>query len=151
MASPVIPGIAAPTNLLLSDDTKAVMVEKDVYDICERIKELSPNLYILQAMDNDHCAFIIMEHCKDGVDRLVIKVKELDNRVVVHLQKMLHLPLEERVRIAEKLNYRHEQEAKEEALEDLYERIGGPMRRQLWHDGFIEHRDKSYPKRGIKK
>ena len=54
-----------PNNLHLSADLKAATVEADLYDICKRIGEISPRLFIINAHKGDNAAWIIMEHCDD--------------------------------------------------------------------------------------
>lgn len=146
----VIPGSAAPNNLHLSDKVKTAVVEADMYNICERIKEISPRLFIIHATDGPEDQFIIMENCEDGVERLVYKTKELDARVVEKLQWMRHVPLEQRVREIEADLEKYEAEEAEKSSEDLYERMGGPMWSELDRTGFIQ-RPKSYPKTGVAK
>jgi hypothetical protein len=89
-----------------------------------------------------------MEHCKDGVERLVFKVAALDARVEKRLHELMHMPLAARLAQIEKDQYRLEAEEKEYELDDLYERVGRPMWTQLEHDGFIQ-RGVSYPKAGV--
>jgi hypothetical protein len=142
----VIPGSHRPDNLYLSDDVKTAVVESDVYDICHRIAELSPNLYIINAHSSSKHVWIIMEHCKDGVDRPIFRTNELDARVLTKLREMLSYPLAKRIEILEKEAERIAEKQKEEAADELYERMGAPMWKQLEKDGFIQ-RPVSYPKR----
>jgi hypothetical protein len=145
--SVIIPGSSRPSNLHFHDGVTVRMVDSDVYRICDRVKEISDRLFIVVASEGAKHAFIIMEHCDDGVDRRVYRTNELDGRVIEKLRKMMHMPLDERVRVLEKEEAANEAARKEAEFEELYERLGGPLRYQLWHDGFIDHRDKSYPKR----
>lgn len=139
-----------PTNLHLPPEAEAIPVDSDLYEICERIKEISRDLYILLTIYPDGGqTYVIMEKCKDGVDRLCYRVKELDGRVLDKLRWMLHMPLDERLAKLEAEEYKIEEERIDQEHEELYERVGGPM----WHDlekcGFIQ-RPVSYPKRGVK-
>ena len=137
-----------PTNLVLGDTMKAAYVDGDVFNICERVKEISPDLYIVLLEKDDKFAYAVMEHCVDGVERLVFKVKELDNRVCEKLRRLMSIPLNERVAEIEKHEHRLEAERLEQESDELYERFGRPMWTQLEHDGFIQ-RGVSYPKRGV--
>lgn len=148
MSDLIIPGSASPANLHLKRDVRAVMVESDLYDICERIKEIDPSLYIVQLEEDDRCAFAVMERCSDGIHRLVSKHKELDKRV---LDKMLYLravPFEKRFNEIEAQVDKEEEDQRLKESEELYEKLGRPMLTQFAHDGFID-RNISYPKRGV--
>ena len=136
-----------PTNLVLGDTMKATYVDGDMFNICERIKEISPDLYIVLLEKDDKFAYAVMEHCVDGVERLVFKVKELDARVCDKLRYLLAMPLAERVAEIEKQEYRLEADRREQEQEELYERFGRPMWTELERTGFIR-RGVSYPKRG---
>lgn len=127
---------------------KATYVDGDMFNICERIKEISPSLSIVLLEKDNQFAYAIMEHCVDGVERLVFKVKELDNRVCEKLRRLMSMPLSERVTEIEKQEHRLEAERLDEESSELYERFGRPMWTQLEHDGFIQ-RGVSYPKRGV--
>lgn len=122
------------------------MLDSDLYGICERIKEVSTDLFIIVASEGAKNKFIVMERCNDGIDRKVFGVDELDGRVIERLRYLMAHPLNERYAMLEEEARKMEAAAREQEFEELYERLGGPMQHQLWHDGFIEHRDKSYPK-----
>jgi hypothetical protein len=138
-----------PSNLILPPELRGLSVEGDVYNICERIKEISPALFI-QGFTNPEYPYVIVEKCIDGIERVVLKAKELDGRVIAHLQKLMAKPLSERVREIEINERKLEAEQKEAQLDELYERLGRPMWTQLEHDGFIESRPVSFPKKGVK-
>lgn len=139
-----------PSNMIVPPELRGVHVEGDVYDICARIREISAKLYVIPLLNdpNGH-RYVIVEKCADGVDRTVVKVHELDQRVVAHLQKLMAQPLSERLAEIERTERRLEAQEKENQLDDLYERIGRPMWTDLERCGFIT-RPVSYPKRGIK-
>jgi hypothetical protein len=142
----VIPGTSRPSNLHFAEGVKVVPVDSDMYGICERIKEISPRLFIVVAHDNDKHKFIIVEHCEDGVDRMVYGVAELDARVLKRLQYIMSIPLQERLAQLEKEEWEFEQQKAEEDFEDLYERMGGPMLHELYNTGFADN-PRSAPKR----
>lgn len=116
-----------------------------MYSLCERIKDISPDLYI-NGFVNPEFPWIVVERCKDGQDRVVCKVKELDSRLLDYLRKLMSVPLNERLKLIEKNEYELERKQHEDQLDELYERVGRPMWTQLEHDGFI-NRPVSYPKR----
>jgi hypothetical protein len=140
-----------PTNLVLPTELKNVPVEGDLYNICERIKEVSPSLRIVPLIGHPQgYRYIIMELCEDHVERGVCKVHELDERLITHLRKLMGMPLSERVAQIERDEMKFEADQKEQELEELYENMG----RQMWIDlekcGFIQNRPVSFPKKGIK-
>lgn len=144
----VVPATARPANLHLRPGTKAELVDGDLYDVCKRIGEVDERLFILLLDDGDAYAYAIMERCPDGWDRLVFKVKQLDGRVIERLRGLMAVPLNERLKTLEAEEHRLKEEAEQEAFEELYERLGGPMWTELERTGFSQ-RPISYPKRGV--
>jgi len=133
-----------PTNLHLPDATQTTLVDSDLYHICDRIAEIDPRLFIVHLAHGEKDAFAIMERCEDGVDRLVFKVAELDARVVDRLREIQAIPFEKRFEELEKREMETNRKRNEEAMDELYERLGGPMYTQLAKDNFID-RGASYP------
>lgn len=135
-----IPGTAAPNNLHFGVDVRATIVDGDLYNICERIKEVDPRLFIvvLDKKSDDDYSFAIMEHCDDGWDRLVWRVKELDQRVLTKAERLRKIPFERRMEEAEAMEARMKAEDEADAFNELYERLGAPMRRELANTGFID-------------
>lgn len=126
-------------------------VDGDVYNIAERIAEIDPSLYIDPieppiTLGDQTWNFAITEKCADGVERLVFRTECLDARILEHVQYLLHVPFEKRFDEAERREAKLQAEAKENELNELYERIGGPMRVDLERCGFAD-RNSSYPKR----
>jgi hypothetical protein len=145
----LLPDGFAPSNLHLRPSVKTRYVDGDMFNICERLAEISPRLFIVEMAEGDDCSYAIMEHADHGVESLVCKVKELDARVLDRVQRMLHIPFEHRLAEIEKENAKYEADHHEDILEGMYERMGHQFRYQLEHDGFITHRGISYPKRGV--
>lgn len=144
-----LPAGTAPSNLVLPPGIEPRMVESDVYGICERVAEISPRLKVVVLEGQEH-PFAIMESCDDGVERLVFKVRELDNRVVEKLRRIMAMPLSERLRQIERDERRFKEQERERELEELYERVGRPMWTLLDRCGFLEApRGVSYPKAGV--
>lgn len=142
MSGFVIPGSAAPNNLHFGPNVKATLVEQDVYNICERLQEVDPALFIIAVEDDKDCAFVIMEHCADGTDRLVWKAKELDPRVVEKAERLRSIPFEHRFKAIEEQIDKDEAEQRELEHEELYEKLGAPMLRELERTNFIDRRRK---------
>jgi hypothetical protein len=145
----ILPSGLAPSNLHLREGHTARFVDGDLYNICERVKEVDRNLHVveLDKGDDGHC-FAIMEHCNDGIERLIFTVRELDSRVIERLQRIMHMDLRERLAVLEAEEYKYEADRKENELEALYENMGDSFRRQLYRDGFSQS-PVSHPKRGV--
>jgi len=145
----LIPGHARPNNLRFQG--VAHVVESDVYNICERIREVDPDLFIVVADPPrpDGKNFIVMEIDQSGAESLVSRYEELDARIIEDVERMRKIPLPQRLEQLEKDNKKFERAEQERMEEELYERLGGPMWHQLEHDGFIDSRGVSAPKRGI--
>ncbi len=145
----ILPHTVKPLNLSLPPSAKVTSVDGDLYNICERIREIDPSLRVvlLEHDPTDTWSYAIMEDCADGECRLVFKVKELDARVVTKLQRMMKIPFAQRYAEAEAECFKFEAEEHERSLEELYEKIGGPMLRELEQCGFIDGRGVSYAKR----
>lgn len=138
--------IAPPSNLSLSPEVRTALVESDLYDICERIKELSPDLKIIHLMDGENQSFVIMETGKDGKEYYVMKASVLDARIIERLRYLLHVPFADRIKELEAANQAYEEARHEQELDSLYDRVGRPMWTELEKTGFID-RPVSYPKR----
>lgn len=146
-----IPGSAAPNNLHFADDVRATIIESDLYDICTRLHEIDPTLFIILLEDGNSHRFTIMEHCADGWDRLVWSVNELDQRILQKAAYLKKIPFEHRLEEAEKVEAKMKAEQENDAFEEFYEKLGGPMRSQLRHDGFTEGNFTDYAKRSGKR
>lgn len=145
----LLPDRMAPSNLHLRDSVRTRFVTSDQFDIANRLKALSPNLYVLELSEGDKYAYNIMETAKDGTEMLVLQVKELDGRVLDRLRYLMAVPLQQRLAILDAEGRKYEADAKEAELEELYETLGGPMAAQLYHDGFTTTRPTSYAKSGV--
>lgn len=119
------------------------VVEGDVYNICERIKELDTNLFIIMHPEDTY-PYVIMEHTERGTEEFVYKTKELDARVIDRLQYMRAVPLQKRLEIIEAEERAWELLSREQELEELYEDVGRPMWTELDKCNFID-RPVSYP------
>lgn len=155
MTNPIIlPKSAFPSNLNIPEDVHLDSVDSDTFNICERIKrelEGGDRLIITLMRRGDQHVFLITEDCDDGVNRLVLKTKELDDRVIQKLYKMRALPLDKRLVAIEESIKAEEAAEEENEMERLYENMGRPMWTQLEKDGFIDGRGVSFPKAGPKR
>jgi hypothetical protein len=148
-----LPDGFAPSNLHLKPSVKTRFVESDVFDICHRLAEISPRLYLVELTDTeqpDRAAWVVMEACADGVQRRVNKYQELDQRMLEDVQKMLRIPFEHRVAAAAAEIDAHNAKIETDAIDRLYETMGERFRYQLHRNGFIDGRPTSYPKSPIR-
>jgi hypothetical protein len=63
---------------------RVVSIESDVLEIGRRIEERWPELEAF--WDKDQMEYIVIEHCKDGVDRFVCARPYLDERLIQDLE-----------------------------------------------------------------
>lgn len=109
--------VGTPDNLRLPTHLKgARVVTGDVYDICKRIREVDPNLFVV-AHDGHPEPFVVMEKCLDGEERVVSRYARLDASILEDLQRMLKIPWMDRFRkLAEEVDARNAE--RERAWED---------------------------------
>lgn len=144
-----------PHNLSLPPGVTAAFCDGDMYNICARVREISPFLSVV-VLDGQEDKFthIITEEGPDGVERMVFRVgpaaqiKELDGRVIHKLQELFTLDFQKRIEVLDAENEKFEREYKEQQREEMYERVGAPMWTELERCGFIQ-RPVSYPKTGV--
>jgi hypothetical protein len=125
-------------------------VTGDLYNICNRMAELSPNLLMRDRAgygwpEDGGKRYICSEICVDGIERWVWGFQELDARVIEKLEYMLHVPFEIRFAEAERLEAQIEEARKQAELDRLVETVGLPMLPDLERTGFIQ-RPVSYRK-----
>lgn len=141
-----MPGLAVvgrPSNL--QAPSLGTIVESDVFDICNRVKEIDPELTIV-ANDEGHAKRFSIQHIdKRGDAYLVMTTDHLDARILDDLQYLLHVPFEQRYAEAERREAKAEVELMEQQRERLYERLGHQFYVQLDRCGFIQRPD-SYRK-----
>lgn len=94
-----------PHNLRLKG---ARLVESDVYHVCERMKEIDPNLYVM-LQEGHPKPWVIMEMCADGECRMVGRYDELTPKILDHLREMLATPFQERIdKLQKQLDYEND-------------------------------------------
>ncbi len=141
----------APSNLHLAPSVQVRMVDGDMFDICKRLAHVSRSLFIVQLTDRKgkHCNYVIMERGIDGGAYMVLKTTELDARVIERVEYLLRVPFDKRFEEAERLEAEAVRQMEQNAIDEAVEKVAHGFQRQLWHDGFVEHRKKSYPTRGV--
>lgn len=153
MRTLALPDRNAPTNMRLKESVQVRYLDGDLLDIARQVKARHPSLYVVELTDPENepgkAAWAIIESCADGVERMLCKVRALDQRLLAKLDHIMHVPFAQRFADAEAGIERDEAQAKEAELDQLYETIGRPMLTQMRHDGFADTSPVSYPKRGI--
>jgi hypothetical protein len=105
-------------------------VESDLYNICERIKEVSPRLRLIFHERHPKKPWVVMEDCADGVERFVARYAVPDARILENLRYMLAVPFDERMKKVEAEVEAHN-EAHSEMDPEVIERMAYDMRRAL--------------------
>src|ERR1035437_3442647 len=90
--------IGLPSNLRigLGPTIPTRVVENDMYSICERLRELDKNLFVVLHPDHE-LPFVVMEMCGDGEARMVKRYAELHPGILDDLRYMLAVPLQTRL------------------------------------------------------
>jgi hypothetical protein len=141
----IILPISTPTNIRFdgaaSGRFRVEEITSDMYNISERLKEIDPNLYVLLREDRamGAKAFTIM-WSRETDDELVLTCRRLDARVIEHVQYLMKVPLERRFNEACKIIDKLEAEKAEDEKDELVEKLGLPMIRELQRCGFIDTR-----------
>lgn len=153
MASTILlPDGMRPSNLHLAPTTKQRFIENDVFHVADRLRDIDPSLNIVQLEGHKgkDVQWLVTEECRDGVVRPVGHFDACDNRMVQKVMFVMSVPFSERLRLLEAENEKFEAETRERESDELYERLGAPMLRQLDRDGFVAGgRGTSYAKRGV--
>lgn len=95
-------GLGRPENMKIAgvDPNTLSVVESDVFDICNRIKEIDPHLFIVLHKGHEK-PWVVCEQCLDGVERMVKRYEELTPQVLEDLRYMMAVPYEQREREAQ--------------------------------------------------
>lgn len=136
----ILPGVT-PANLRLGGPFKSTMITSDVFNICERLAELNPRLEIHFLWDErkgGDSGYVVMERISHDESQVVFKTRQLDGRTVEQVRYLLSVPFAERFAQSQKILDKLAKDEHEAELDELYERLGAPMLRQLFHDGFID-------------
>jgi hypothetical protein len=148
MTGLMLPSGLAPSNLHLRESVKATYVESDVYDIARRLAAVSPNLNLWQLDEHVERAWVVTETVH-GVEHKVKNYAELDARMIDDVQRMLSIPLTHRLAVAQAEIDKAEAQQKQDAIDEMYEKVGQKFWHQLEKDGFVQ-RGTSYHKSYIK-
>jgi hypothetical protein len=126
-----------PSNIRIAHTKKQqAMVDSDLYNIAERVKEIDPRLIII-FHDREEYPFVVMEQCADGETRYVKRYQELDSRILDDLRHMLSVPFMDRVRVADELEAKRRREL-EAPDPEVIEWLAHEMRRELIKSNWID-------------
>lgn len=120
------------------------IVESDVFDICNRVKEIDPDLVVWANDENHQHRFTVQGIDREGNEYPILFVDELDGRVITELQRRMYIqqiPFAKRWAEFEKLEAQQEKARDEAEREKLYEKMGYQFYRQLDRCGFIQRSD----------
>ena len=120
------------------------VVESDVFDICNRVKEIDPDLTVWANDEGHKHRFTIQGIDREGNEYPILFVDELDARVIDELRRRMYLqtiPFAKRWAEFEKLEAQREKVRDTEEREKLYEKMGYQFYRQLDRCGFIQRSD----------
>lgn len=133
----ILPYVPANVN---TGQIRNARITSDVYRIAERLQEIdSPYplaINLTQDLGKGATAYTIVE-LPPGGERVVFRCNKLDARVIEHVQYLIKVPLKDRFAEAEKIMDKWEAERREAEQDDLVERIGLPMLRDLRECGFL--------------
>lgn len=128
---------AVPDNLRLDvSGNKPALIESDLWNIAERIKEIDPSLIVVFHEGHKE-PFTIMEQCADGVTRFVARYAELDQRILEDLRYMARVPFDERMKIVERKIDKANAEL-EGTDPEVMDWLATEMRRELKKAGMID-------------
>lgn len=140
----ILPFVPANVN---SDRMRTQRVTSDVFNVADRLMAMNPRLRVnvTEYVETGQKAFTIVEanvpvfRGKEWVkeDQVVFRTTSLDARVVEHVRYLLQVPAEKRFAEAEKLSEKFEADEAERQSDDLVERVGLPMLRDLRECGFL--------------
>lgn len=131
----VIEGV--PTNLALPPGARVSRVEADVFGICERLREHDPNLRINVMEEGTQHAFVVTELGPDGVERFVTRVAALDGRLIEDCQRMLKMPLKDRLAECDRINAARKEEDIQMRLDEVWEVAGQQTYDAMFKGAFV--------------
>lgn len=127
-----------PSNLHLRPDQIRWELDSDTVQWLEHLPgavEDGDRLFVVIHEDHEK-PFCIMEAADDGTAMLVWRTDHLGEDTYTNLRRMRHVPLHKRLDEIEKQEEKDAAAKKQDELDDLWERIGGPMYHDLHRYGF---------------
>lgn len=120
-----------PSNLRYTGNEQMQLVESDVFNVCQRIKELDPNLFVVLHKGHEK-PFVVVEMSRDGEERMVKRYAELTPSILHDLQRMLKIPWEQRFKqLAREVDEHNEARENAWVESEAMERFAFDMRRAL--------------------
>lgn len=128
---------STPTNLSLPPGARVSRVEADVFGICERLGEHDPNLRINVMEEGAQHAFVVTELGPDGVERFVTRVTTLDARLIEDCQRMLKMPLKDRLAECDRINAARKAAHEDALVEQIWEESGQQTYDAMFKGAFV--------------
>lgn len=115
---------------------KMKMVEHDVYNICNRVKEIDPRLYVV-LQEGHEKPWVVMERTFQGDSvEMVARYERLDASILDDLRRMLSIPFEQRMReLFEKVDAENKAKENEWKESESHERFMWDFRKALEESG----------------
>ena len=123
----------APAHLKIAGvkQHQVKMVESDVFNICQRIKDIDRSLYIVLHEDHER-PWVVMEDCADGDQRMVSRYERLDASILDDLRYMLSVPFEKRfAELTKRIDKENEDAEKFDAESEWFEEFAWNFQRAL--------------------
>lgn len=133
----ILPYVPANIN---TGGIRNARITSDMFHISERIAEIDAPyplaINLTQDQGSGATAYTIVEEAPQG-PRVVFRCNRLDARVIEHVQYLIRVPLKDRFAEAEKIMDKWDADEKDREMDDLVERVGLPMLRDLRECGFL--------------
>lgn len=110
--------------------TPARFVEHDVYNVCQRIKEIDSRLQVV-LQEGHKMPWVVMENCADGNCRMVKRYEELSPAILDDLRRMLAIPFEKRIEEMQKAADRENDAARKHRESDQWQEFVWDFQRTL--------------------
>lgn len=140
MPAPIVP---APHGLMIKGKP-AKYVESDVFNVCNRIKEVDRNLSVALQEGHD-LPWIVVEMCTDGEERLVKRYAELTPAILDDLRRMIAIPFQQRIDEMQREADLANDVARAQRESGDWERFVDDFQKTLYECGF--HHDRTYTSR----
>ncbi len=130
-----------PKNLRFPTHLRGLkMVEHDVHSVCDRIKELDPNLFVV-LQEGHEKPWVVMETTRTGDHEMVSRYEHLGSYIIDDLKRMLSIPFEKRMEaLFKKVDAENEQKEHAWKETEQHERFMWDFRKALNDSGIANFR-----------
>lgn len=135
-----MPAAIVPTPHGLRINGKyAKYVESDIFNVCNRIKEIDRSLSILLQEGHER-PWVVVELCADGEERLVKRYEELTPAILSDLRRMLAVPFQQRIDEMQKEADLANDVARQQRESGKWEQFVDDFQKTLYECGFTHDR-----------